>query len=177
MRYGFRFLTPASSYWDLVMLSEIFEMPVDLEEPLKNLIRHLQNSGTGTSKLQTLAKIGLESDGPDDFLAMAKLAVPDGTWNKIEAYVKAEKSRREEILAAEAQKRAEAKPTDKTEVVLEGFKDNEIQDDGTEGLPPEPKESTSPAQEPIQGFEITPNTPETPKHQENQGKGHKGGRR
>lgn len=49
------------------------------------LLEYLKSTGTGQKKLVSLAKI--KATSPDEWLAEAKKAVPEGTWAKIEAYV------------------------------------------------------------------------------------------
>lgn len=68
--------------------SGLFKMPEDLQPEVVDLLNHLQSTGTGVTKLRTLGELAEKARGPEEFLASAKLAVTEGTWNKIEKYVK-----------------------------------------------------------------------------------------
>lgn len=61
-----------------------------LKPMFRELIQHLQSTGTGVSKLEILTDLAEEARNSVEFLAAAKLAMPPGTWTKIDAYVNKE---------------------------------------------------------------------------------------
>lgn len=139
MRYGFRFLRPY--YWSLpVNKSTTFTLPESgLRPEISDLIAHLQQTGTGVAKLKLLVEVAKATQNDsDEFLAAAKLSLPEVTWGKVEKYVESKREEQRKEMEAKAKEARDKEDARKA-------KENVLESKGSTNTsePSEPQGNTS----------------------------------
>ncbi len=91
-------------------------LPKQLPPPVREMIEHLRTTGTGESKLQTIAEVALASEDGKEFLLAVKEVVPELTFEKIQDYITAKHNNKEDsVVTVDELEEVTTPAKDKTE--------------------------------------------------------------